>query len=80
MKKNEVEVGGVYHARISGKFVHVRIDRIDSIDPMTLRGRSRTMYYATNLMTNRKITFQSATKLRGKVIPRTTPMESAHVQ
>lgn len=28
MKKHEIEVGGIYHARISGRFVNVRVDAI----------------------------------------------------
>ena len=66
MTRKQVEIGGVYHARISGRFVHVRVDRIEE----TFTGRkSGTRYHATNLMTGRHITFRSASKLRGKVIP-----------
>jgi len=31
MKKSEIEIGGHYSARVSGNFVTVRVDDIDSV-------------------------------------------------
>lgn len=66
MKKAEIKVGGRYHARISGKFVVVRVDRIDDGFPSrSPRGGTATHYAVTNLTTGRKTTFRSAAKFRG---------------
>ncbi len=54
MKKNEVQVGGVYSAKVSDKVVEVRIDaecRHGGWD-------------ATNLTTNKKVRIKSAQRLR----------------
>jgi hypothetical protein len=61
MKKAEVEVGGVYLAKVSGVLTLVRIDAETS-------GRSRrTWWRATNLKTKREITIRSAMRLRARV-------------
>lgn len=75
MKANEIKVGGVYRARISGNFVDVRVD---AIRETTKRGRSTgysglpnyvdgVVYDATNLTTGRKTTFKTAGKFRHEV-------------
>jgi len=56
MKKNEVEVGGVYSAKVSGNIVPVRIDRENP----------RGGWEATNLKTKKKVRIKSAQRLRGK--------------
>jgi superfamily I DNA/RNA helicase len=66
MKQHEIRVGGVYVAKVSNKLTKVRVDSIDS---MTLRGRTRSMYHVTNLATGRKTTFGSAQKFRSEVEP-----------
>lgn len=74
MKKSQIVVGGTYLARVSGKFVNVRVDAIReqfkpraSISSRDLqRGTySRDVYDVTNLSTGRKLVFQSAAKFRG---------------
>ena len=57
MKKNEVQVGGVYSAKVSDKVVEVRIDA---------ENRSGG-WDATNLATNKKVRIKSAQRLRAVV-------------
>ena len=57
MKKNEVQVGGVYSAKVSDKVVQVRIDA---------ENRSGG-WDATNLATNKRVRIKSAQRLRAVV-------------
>ena len=53
MKKNEIEVGGRYLARVSGRLVTVRVDSFgESLGKM--------VYDVTNLSTGRKLRFDPA--------------------
>lgn len=72
MKAKDIEIGGLYTARISGKFTTVRVDRVDY---RSRPGRFahtgaavRTIYEVTNMNTGRQITFRSAAKFRSKVV------------
>ena len=57
MKRAEVEIGGVYRAKISGKLVNVRIT-----------GQSRYGGWdARSLATDRQVRIKTAARLRGKV-------------
>jgi len=56
MKKNEVEVGGVYSAKVSGNIVPVRIDRENP----------RGGWEGTNLKTKKSVRIKSAQRLRCK--------------
>ena len=58
MKKKEVEIGGVYVAKVSGKLAPVRIDR-----EATYGG-----WEGTNLVTMRSVHIKSAQRLRRKVV------------
>lgn len=53
MKKSEVKIGGVYHAKVTNKKVEVRIDEAK------LSGG----WSATNLATGKKVTIKSAQRL-----------------
>jgi hypothetical protein len=55
MKKNEVEIRGVYVAKVSGQLVSVRIDRESPYGG----------WDATNLATGRAVRIRSAARLRG---------------
>jgi hypothetical protein len=57
MKKNEVQVGGVYSAKVSDKLVEVRIDAENR----------HGGWDATNLATNKKVRIKSAQRLRAVV-------------
>ena len=57
MKKNEVQVGGVYSAKVSDKVVEVRIDAENR----------HGGWDATNLATNKKVRIKSAQRLRAVV-------------
>ena len=57
MKKNEVQVGGVYSAKVSDKVVEVRIDAENR----------HGGWDATNLATNKKVHIKSAQRLRATV-------------
>jgi hypothetical protein len=54
MKKNEVQIGGVYNAKVSDKVVQVRIDAESH----------HGGWDATNLTTNKKVRIKSAQRLR----------------
>lgn len=57
MTKKEVELGGIYTAKVSGRLVQVRIE-------------SESRYggwNATNLDTSREVRIKSAQRLRGRV-------------
>lgn len=71
MKKAEIRVGGLYTARISGRFVTVRVDAIREAIGHAWHGTKEvTVYDVTNLNTGRKTTFRSAAKFRGEVQPK----------
>jgi hypothetical protein len=55
MKKNEVKVGGLYHAKVSDKVVTVRIDSTNT----------HGGWNATNTATGKSIRIKSAQRLRG---------------
>ena len=59
MKQADVQVGGHYSARISGRLTIVRIKCVYETPRPT-----RKRWLATNLMTNRDVTIKSAQKLR----------------
>jgi hypothetical protein len=68
MKKNEVQVGGRYHAKVSGRLAVVRVTQIDEIPaPSWSRGRSRTLIYAVNEATGKRVTIRSPQRLRNRV-------------
>ena len=54
MKKNDVQIGGVYTAKVTNKLVQVRIDAVSRYGG----------WDATNLATNKKIRIKSPAKLR----------------
>jgi hypothetical protein len=57
MKKNEIEVGGLYTAKVSGKVVKVRIDSANT----------HGGWNATNTATGKRIRVKSAQRLRKAV-------------
>lgn len=74
MKKNEIRVGGVYVAKVSGKLTKVRVDSISEVEGFRashLSGmrsrRDSTSYSVTNLTTKRTTSFRSASKFRQEV-------------
>ncbi len=76
MKKNEIRVGGLYLAKVSGNLTTVRVDAICDVEEVrgwrNSTGRLRkavNRYDVTNLKTGRKTTFRSAAKFRSEVNP-----------
>lgn len=63
MKKDQIVVGGLYAARVSGRIVTVRVDNIREL-VVSNDYRGKTVYDVTNLDTGRKLTFQSCQKFR----------------
>lgn len=59
MKKAEIEIGGVYVAKVSERLTKVRIDSVSAFGG----------WNATNLKTGREIRIRSAARLRAKVHP-----------
>ena len=74
MKKDQIQVGQCYLAKVSNNVVPVRVTGIDN-HPRT----DAAMYHVINLKTGRKTTFQSATRFRcpcdkdGSIPKRGTP-------
>jgi hypothetical protein len=58
MRASDIQVGGRYLAKVSGRIVVVRVDQIRD----GLSGRKR--YDVTNMATGRTTTFRSASRLR----------------
>jgi hypothetical protein len=58
MRAQDVQIGGRYWAKVSGRLVIVRVDQVRD----GLNGRKR--YDVTNTVTGRTTTFRSATRLR----------------
>ena len=69
MKKAEIEIGGVYVAKVSGQIVKVRIDRESPYGG----------WDATNLATGRAIRIRGAARLRGSAADRASPPPQAAV-
>lgn len=66
MKLKDIEIGGRYVAKVSGKLQVVRIlDLRSSCDPFS--GRERTTFMAVNESTGRRITIRSPQRLRRRV-------------
>ncbi len=63
MKLKDVEIGGRYLAKISGKLTTVRVVEIREASSYA-SGRSRTIIEAVNESTGRRITLRSAQRLR----------------
>lgn len=67
-RQSEVEIGHVWSAKISGRLVHVRVDKVHKPDnwsgPYSHNTRYKTKYSLTNLKTGRKVGPYAATKLR----------------
>ena len=72
MKASEIKIGGIYHAKVSGRIVPVRVDEIHVTPAQVfdnMRGiKSKTAYDVTNQVTGRKTTFRSAKKFMALVM------------
>lgn len=58
MKAKEIELGGKYVAKVSGKLTIVQVENIET------NWEGHVRYKVTNLRTGRKITFRSSQKFR----------------
>ena len=63
MKGANIQIGGVYAAKVSGKIVHVRISS----------AASYVGWYATNMSTGRIIHIRSAARLRYPILREEKP-------
>jgi hypothetical protein len=70
MKLKDIEVGGRYRAKVSGKLATVRV--LDLKESSTFGGRCRTTIVAVNESTGRQIAIRSAQRLRP--LPTLTPI------
>ena len=68
MKANEIKVGHIYVAKVSGKLAVVRVDAVRRVSQQSransLRFNAKNLYDVTNLGTDRKLVFRSAAKFR----------------
>jgi hypothetical protein len=69
MKLADVVVGGRYTAKVSGRVQIVRVVELNEIPPpsWSTRGAWRTLIYAVNEASGRRITIRSPQRLRAKV-------------
>ena len=69
MKLAEVTVGGRYHAKVSGRLAVVRVTEIQEVPPPSWSrdGRSRTLIYAVNEATGKRVTIRSPQRLRKRL-------------
>jgi tRNA(Ile2) C34 agmatinyltransferase TiaS len=64
---NEIEIGGRYVAKVSGKLTTVRVTAVRAT--VSWRNATRQVIDAVNETTGRKLTFRSAQRLRRVVKP-----------
>jgi hypothetical protein len=76
VRKHEIRVGGLYEARVNGKYTTVRVD---SIGLGGMGARQATTYQVTNLATGRQTIFHSAAKFRCEVKATAQMVNSAKV-
>lgn len=69
MKKNEIQVGGLYTAKVANKVTTVRVDAIREMRGLGMGNPCNTRWDVTNMVTGRKTTFRSAAKFRGVAKP-----------
>jgi hypothetical protein len=62
MKTKDIQIGGRYVAKMSGRETVVRVDAIR--DRLAFGGRWTTVFDVTNLSTRRRTTFRSAARFR----------------
>jgi hypothetical protein len=69
MKLSDVVVGGRYKAKVSGAICVVRVTELKEVPPASWsrNGKWRTLIYAVNEATGRKITIRLPQRLRSKV-------------
>jgi hypothetical protein len=65
MKAKDIQIGGRYAARVSGKFVTVRVLEVYE----TSNWRNRPNWSVVNENTGRKLVFHSAAKFRHPALP-----------
>lgn len=61
----EVEIGGVYLAKVGGVLRHIRIDQL--VKFRGPKGKLEPGFYATNLATGRLVRVRRATRLRERI-------------
>jgi len=66
LKLSDVQVGGRYTAKVSGRVVTVRVVEIVEVEA-TRWSRARTRIEAVNEATGRRISIRSALRLRARV-------------
>ncbi len=64
MKKDSIQIGKTYFAKVSGKLVRVKVNGIS--ERSDYKGRTITRYDCTNTNTEREIMVKSAARFRGE--------------
>jgi len=67
MKLKDIEVGGRYEAKVSGRRTVVRVVEIRQESARFGGGRSTTNIYAVNERTGKRLTIRSPLRLRRRV-------------
>ena len=60
MTKDQIQVGGLYTAKVSGRLTTGRVLAIREVPPSWRDGRWETRIDVVNMVTGRKLTFRSA--------------------
>ena len=66
MKLKDIQIGGRYVAKISGRLAVVRVTELKEV-PAFASDRWKTLIYAVNEATGRRITIRSPQRLRNRV-------------
>jgi len=66
MKLKDIEIGGRYLAKVSGQLVTVRVTELKEV-PAFASDHWKTIIYAVNEATGRRITIRSPQRLRSRV-------------
>jgi hypothetical protein len=66
MKLKDIQIGGRYVAKISGRLAVVRVTELKEV-PALASDRWKTLIYAVNEATGRRITVRSPQRLRSRV-------------
>jgi hypothetical protein len=78
MTKDQIKVGGVYEARVGGRYGKVRVDRIQVDRGHFLKNKGEDRYHCTVLATGGKVEFRSAAKFRCEAADGSYPDPKQH--
>ena len=72
MKAKQIEVGGTYAAKVSGRIAPVKV--LEVVERFDHKHRSRTVYLCRNVRTGRAVTVRSPQRFRYACCANGTPV------